>query len=666
MRGYIISIRLTLGTALCLGALFASSAVRGATPPTATIPTIEELFRPHFLGKAQLSPDGKFMAAISADENNKRHLRLIDLAGGKVSDLAGFSGYDIYSFRWLGNGRILYSVSQSEFYALGLFVADVSDLQSAHPIDLNDAVEVIGNSRSQPNHLLVWIVQSSENDGADGGLVEIDAARSEVSNFQQIQLGDSVLRTYPAPPSGTVVDWKSDFDGELAFCYTYEKGHFHLFRYQSAQSTWQKVSLNLDGFAGPTLDPDGRHLWVTRHDSKNGFVLQEYDLDSGQFENPVFQDQAYDLAEGRLIFSHKSRQLVGFTYEQRHEHNLWLDKQFAAVQASVDENFPHCDNELVDFDDNEKRFLFRVTSDQQPGLYVLFDLEQNTLFRVTEAAPWLDGKALATTQPISFRTRDGVKLEGYLTLPPGASKKDPPPLVVLPHGGPWVRDTWGFDPEVQFLASRGYAVLQPNYRGSSGYSPQISEDKKFDFRRMHDDVTDATHAMQRSGLIDPTRIAIMGGSFGGYLSLTGVAFEPGLYRCAISLAGVFDWEEQIKEKKWNDQTAAYKYLSDHIGQPGTNRAHFDEISPINHVAQIHVPVFIAHGTDDTTVSVHQSRRMVSELEKNGVPHETFYRGWEGHGFTHYEDQVEYYHRVEAFLAKYLEPKSADSPPTAAK
>jgi dipeptidyl aminopeptidase/acylaminoacyl peptidase len=269
---------------------------------------------------------------------------------------------------------------------------------------------------------------------------------------------------------------------------------------------------------------------------------------------------------------------------------------------------------------------------------------------------------MAGTQSISFATRDGISLEGYLTLPPGASKEAPPPLVVRPHRGPWVRSTWMFDREVQFLASRGYAVLQPNYRGSTGYSPSISSTYQYDFRRMHDDVTDATRSMLRTGLVDPTRAAIMGGSFGGYLALTGVAFEPELYRCAVSLCGVFDWAEMIKTKSYEGRPGEYEKLRDRLGQPDTDREHFDAISPIKHVAQIRVPVFVAHGNDDKIVSVTQSKHLVQALRQQGVVCETFFRGNEAHGFSSYADRVEYYHKVEAFLAKNLTGPAEKAPP----
>lgn len=251
-----------------------------------------------------------------------------------------------------------------------------------------------------------------------------------------------------------------------------------------------------------------------------------------------------------------------------------------------------------------------------------------------------------------------MTLEGYLTLPDGASETHPVPLVVLAHGGPWVRDVWQFQPDVQFFASRGYAVLQPNYRGSAGYAPPISRDGQFDFRRMHDDVTDATKAMMRSPIIDPERVAIVGSSFGGYLALTGVTFERDLYRCAISVCGVFDWESLIKDKRDEGRPGEYEFLRERLGKPGRDRQLFDEISPLKHADQIHVPVLIAHGTEDRIVDISQSKKLAAELKKRGAPYETFFRKLEGHGFFNPKDRLAFYQQVESFLARNLSPAAA--------
>jgi dipeptidyl aminopeptidase/acylaminoacyl peptidase len=253
-------------------------------------------------------------------------------------------------------------------------------------------------------------------------------------------------------------------------------------------------------------------------------------------------------------------------------------------------------------------------------------------------------------QQFQYKTRDGYKVESYLTLPATASKEHPPALVVLVHGGPWVRDTMEWDPEVQFLASRGYAVFQPNYRGSSGYNWSFPPGDQWEFKKMHNDVTDGVKKLIASGLIDARRIAIMGASFGGYLSLCGATYEPGLYRCAITEAGVFDWKEMMRDARSNQYDSyRYEWFLRNLGDPKKQSDLFEDISPIRHVDQIKIPVLVAHGKEDGVVSIEQSTRLVAALKQAHVPCTVFFRSGEGHGMARLKNRTDYYTEVEKFL-----------------
>lgn len=309
---------------------------------------------------------------------------------------------------------------------------------------------------------------------------------------------------------------------------------------------------------------------------------------------------------------------------------------------------------IIDSNDAETLFLVVTYSDRHPPVYHWVDTAKKSAGLIKTSQPWIDPARMRPMQILRYKTRDGRQLDAYVTLPEGASKTKPAPLVVLPHGGPWVRDNWGYNGEVQFLASRGYIVLQPNYRGSTGYDWNFPLEDQWAFRKMHDDVTDATKMLIASGLADPSRVAIMGGSFGAYLALSGVAHEPSLYRCAVTIAGVFDWSTVLKSKKYDQfDNPTYGRLLRNLGDPETHREKFDEISPLRHVANIRVPVFVAHGKEDRVAEASESRRLVNELEKHRVPHEKLFVSGEGHGMGHLKNQIELYNRIESFLAKHL-------------
>ncbi len=257
-------------------------------------------------------------------------------------------------------------------------------------------------------------------------------------------------------------------------------------------------------------------------------------------------------------------------------------------------------------------------------------------------------------QSISYIARDGLKIHGYLTLP--LDKNDGPlPMIVMPHGGPFARYEWGFNAEVQFLASRGYAVLQINYRGSTGYGRYYRETARGQFgKKVQDDITDGVYWAINEKIADPERIAIFGGSFGGYMALCGLTFTPDLYKCAISFAGVYDWVamfDQLKRKKYRNYS--YDLLKPWFGDPQKDKDIIRGISPINYVDQIKVPVLIVHGRSDYVVDTLQAKNLITALKKAKKSYKVYLQNWEGHGFIDEKKRFKFYSKVEDFLEKNL-------------
>jgi dipeptidyl aminopeptidase/acylaminoacyl peptidase len=310
-------------------------------------------------------------------------------------------------------------------------------------------------------------------------------------------------------------------------------------------------------------------------------------------------------------------------------------------------------NQIVSRSRDGQRLLFISSSDRHPGTLFLLERKTMKLQTLSQLAPWLPERLMAPVRVTTYRARDGLKLDGYVTLPLDYDESKPGPMVVLPHGGPWHRDVWGYDPESQFFASRGYIVFRPNYRGSTGYNAAISREPRMEFRKMHEDVTDGVRALIAAKIADPAHIAIVGASFGGYLSICGAAFEPGLYRCAVSIAGVFDWERMIKEDRDNENIFRSEWLRRDLGDPKAQREKFEAMSPFYSVGQIKVPVFIIHGEDDNNADTSQSRRLVKALKAAGVKHETLFIPGESHGFAEMRHRIELFTRVEAFLKQNL-------------
>jgi dipeptidyl aminopeptidase/acylaminoacyl peptidase len=303
---------------------------------------------------------------------------------------------------------------------------------------------------------------------------------------------------------------------------------------------------------------------------------------------------------------------------------------------------------------DETRFVVAALSDLTQGTRYFYDARSNRLEKLGELAPWLPAAQMAPMKPITYTSRDGLSIPGYLTLPVGREAKSLP-CIVNPHGGPWARDAWGFNPEVQFLANRGYCVLQMNFRGSTGYGRKFWEASFGQWGlKMQDDVSDGVAWLVAQGIADPKRVAIYGASYGGYATLAGVAFTPDLYAAAINYVGVsnlFTFMKTIPPywEPWRAQ------MYEMVGNPddAKDKARMQATSPVFHVDRIRTPLLVAQGARDPRVNKAESDQIVEALKKRGVAVQYIVKDNEGHGFANEENQLDFYTAMQSFLRQHL-------------
>lgn len=664
--------------AVALANLLAAPALDLAriTPVPADQPVpIQDFFRPPLWRQPKLSPSGTHIAGLMHVKEDKYQLLIHDLESKKTEILGAFGDKDIYHFTWLDDRRLLFFLSSKKLYGLGLFAVEVGRIKYSYPLLQYAGATLVGIPKDDRLSPLVWLRRDAFDEGRDRGVavintgiktgrfVDLSAASADYSralnarddNYKVIRAG------YPAPKGDIVYRYLADRDGELAFAFTSTDGNLTMHRL-TAERQWVPCPIDLETtdilMAG---DNPGEVLACLQENPNSPSVLCYLDAVTGERREVVLADEEYDFTGG-LYREPGSRQIVGAMYQRNGPRTVWFDEGFRAIQKSIEGLFSGQVTRIIGNSEKGGRFLVSTYSDRQPATYYWVDLQKRSVNLVKNTAPWIDPARMQPMQILKYKTRDGRQLDAYVTLPKGTSKKKPAPLVVLPHGGPWVRDNWGFDSEVQFLASRGYAVIQPNYRGSPGYDWMFPIEDQWEFRKMHDDVTDATRMLLGTGLIDPTRVAIMGGSFGGYLALSGVVHEPDLYRCAVTMAGIFDWATVLKEEKHDRyEHPSYSRMLKRLGDPKEQAERYDTISPLRHVKNVRVPVLVAHGKEDPVASIAESRRLVAEFEKYKVPHEKFFVRGEGHGMGHLKNRVELYERIEAFLEKHLTPVIASAP-----
>ena len=389
-------------------------------------------------------------------------------------------------------------------------------------------------------------------------------------------------------------------------------------------------------------------LAISSVDANTGRLVR-FDLAGGDAE-VLAEDRTYDVADVRLHPDTREVQWVSFLRD-RLEHEA-VDP-VAGADLAVLADAEHGDVAILDGDHADARWVVAYTSDDGPVRFHLYDRERRELTFLFEDRPQLGRYPLARTEPFRLTARDGLELHGYLTTPPD---QDPPrglPTVLVVHGGPWARDTWGYDSEVQWLANRGYLVLQVNFRGSTGYGKDFlnAGDRQW-AGAMHDDLLDTVDWAVARGVTDPERVAIYGGSYGGYAALVGATFTPDRFACAVDLVGPSNLITLIESVPpyWEPMIAMFHRR---VGDPARDAELLWERSPLSRAGEVSIPLLIAQGANDPRVKQAESEQIVAALRDQGIDHEYLLFEDEGHGFAKPENRMRFYAAVEPFLARHL-------------
>jgi dipeptidyl aminopeptidase/acylaminoacyl peptidase len=415
-----------------------------------------------------------------------------------------------------------------------------------------------------------------------------------------------------------------------------------------AGEQWLPVPKSIAGYGMDLLhvEADDNTAYATITDGGEPAQLYKIDLAKGARIRIAGRD---DLSISTVLFAGRNGSPFGVVYEGAKPSIQYFDpaSEWAQLHASLMKAFPGQLVSLLDFTRDNGKVLIQTRGDRHPGAWHVYDRNARKLVLINEAMPWLKPEKLAPSMPFSFRSRDGLTLHGFLTAHPGGGQR---PMVVMPHGGPHgYYDTWSYDGDAQFLASRGYAVLQVNFRGSGGRGRGFMESGYREWGgRMQDDIADAVAWATTSGHADPARICTFGASYGGYAALMQPIRFPETYRCAIGYVGVYDLQVMKKEGDISDRQSGRRYLERVLG---SDQAQLKAWSPAQNVDRIKVPVLLAQGSIDRRVPMDQFNALRKAFEKAGTPIETMVVQGEGHGFYKPENRAELYERIEAFLAR---------------
>jgi len=576
--------------------------------------------------------------------NSIRHLFVTDTRSNKTSCLTRDFEGEITRYLWVTQDLLAFQAwnpksRKSEVYRV--------DLLSKKPICLAE----------NDTHEVKFLNTPEKREGTVFLLINDGPQKSWQPYSLDLKTGD---RKQLAENSGKIEGWILDHGGKCRVA-IHEKGAITRVLFRGNTSKTFQLMLSFDNvndlFQPLFFSSDNRYIYAYSNMGRDRVALVEFDPLEKREVNVMYEDPVYDLfgddETDYVRYSLRQNQLAFVFYTTWKRTYHCFSRHYEKLIATLKNRFGRKVIHLISSTRDENTHIVKVSSDRIRGIYYLFNLGKNKLIKLENSYPWLKESDMAFKKPLRFRSRDGQDIHGYLTFPPGKNPKNLP-LVVVPHGGPRWRDCWemGRFTEIQLFANRGYAVLQINFRGSSGYGKSFTHAGfKQNGLKVQNDITDGILYLIKKSIVDKKRVAILGGSYGGYAVLAGLTFTPDLYACGVDLFGVSNFFTFLNSiPPWFNKDSIYRT----VGHPEKDRELLEKTSPLFHVDKIRVPVLIAQGGKDPVVKRVESDQMVEALKKRGIPVQYIFKEDEGHGyFKNKKYRLELWHAIDQFLKKHL-------------
>ena len=634
-----------------------------AAAQVATAPPAAAFFQAPTLSGAILSPSGERVALRMGSLGQRDSIAVLDLATMKLQRITQSDESDVARLRWVNDKRLVFTLHEGQmaegdqFLAPGLFAIN-ADGTGLRQLVLRSGARQLDQRELPWNTFLLPDTGPQDSDWVH--VVRPDAVTDKgFDYFELLRLNTVTGLTQDVDAPRNAFQWLLDSRGDLRAVRTARGGTAALHWRDPASGNWQKLR-EFDRFglgADIRLEAvaDNGQLWVSARAGRDTEALHRYDPAKDQLDpQPLVATAQYDV-EPELIS--RDGRLLGVRFTVDAQVTQWLDDGMKAHQAEVDRLLPATSNQLTPPKRGTSPWLLvKAFADVQPAQHLLYDTRSKKLTRIGSEQPGIRAAQMSPMDLVRYKARDGLEIPAYLTLPAASATKKNLPLVVYVHGGPWVRgSTWQWQAEVQFLASRGYAVLQPEFRGSTGFGQRHFEAgfKQWGLA-MQDDLADGARWAVAQGLADPQRICIMGASYGGYAALMGLARDGTLFKCGVSWAGVSDIL-LMYDARWSDLSDEWKRygMPKLIGDRERDRAQLEATSPIRLAAQIKNPLLVGHGLSDRRVPVEHGRRLVQAVQAHNPAVEWVQYDQEGHGWALPGTQVDWWTRVDKFLARHI-------------
>ncbi len=662
MKKYYVS-----GLAACIAASL--MLISTATQADSSIPIPDFFKRATFSGSPLLSPDGNNLAVLTP-RKGRFVLAIINLDTRDSKVVASDPDWDIANPRWVNNNRLVFSISKGsdatreENRGGGLFainkdatgfrklVPTMKEAQSGNvPYTPYSVLSRVGGDSND-----LFVVNNER--GRDADLGASDVFRLDTTN------GRTKLLTFNNP--GKVSSWLLDHAGVIRVASALDVDSASkrikqtVFYRATDQDPWKSIyEAYLD--EGKVLNPlafdfDNKTMIVAgRFNGDDRASVHVWDFAKNAVGEVIADHPLVDIDDG-VMLDFERKKLIGIAVDAMKPEKIFFDADYARLQAALNASFP---GQLVNIQWRGTRAVVTTSGDNNVGATYLYDTERKALEPLYTAKPEFEGKKLSAQTTITYTARDGLRIPAYLTLPEGVTPKALP-LVAYIHGGPHARDQFGYDPMTQMLASRGYAVLQPQFRMSTGFGwkHHTAGWKQWGLA-MQDDVTDGVADLVKQGIVDPKRVCIIGASYGGYATMYGLVKDPDLYQCGVNWVGVTD-VKMLFTVAWSDMRGPYMDNMGKLmhGDPKTDDAYFHKSSAIENASRIKAPVLMAYGSEDIRVPLIHGERMRDVLLKQGNTVEWMVMTGEGHGWVKETNKIKFGEAVMAFINKYIGAKSA--------
>nr|WP_242015600.1 S9 family peptidase [Robertkochia marina] len=595
----------------------------------------------------QFSPDGKYLSYREKDENNKRHIYVKDLETGTITKAVEEGEELVRAYAWANSERLIFMMDKGgdENYHLFAANADGKDQKELTPFEGVKA-QMINELKEDKDHMIISL---NKNDAQVFEPYKINVNTGELTQLYTNE-----------DPENPIMGYDFDKDGNLRGFTRLREGILNDLYYETSPGNYEKVksldwkdTFGIIGFNYSSENPYEAYM-ISNLDSDKAEIVR-YDLKKDVVLEKVFSTEEYDV-KGMSRSRKRNYEIDYFVYEGEKRVVIPVSNTYKVWHERIQNEFKGYQYRIADITDEEDKLLILVQSDQLYGTYYAYDTQQDSFTLLYDLMPQLKEEDMSPMKPISFKSRDGIIIHGYITLPKEAANGTKVPVIVNPHGGPQgIRDSWGFNPEAQLFASRGYATLQVNFRISGGYGRAFLESGfKQIGRKAMDDVEDGLKYVIDQGWIAPEKAAIYGGSHGGYAVLRGLTKTPELYACGVDYVGVSNiftfmktippyWKPYLKIIKeiWYDESI-----------PEEKRI-MEEVSPVFHIDKIKKPLFVVQGANDPRVNIDESDQIVMALRDRGVDVPYMVRYDEGHGFAKEENSIALYEAMMGFFAKHL-------------